>query len=60
MMYQNFVNFSELLGLKADKIISQLSLNMRLPQLYRVELPTVQALEVCVKQKELNPMALVY
>ena len=59
MMYQNFVNFSELMGLKVDKIISQLSLNLKLPQLYQVELTNMYQLEYNIKTKDTNPMGLV-
>jgi hypothetical protein len=52
IIYQNFVNLTDIMKSKADKIMQEFGFMVKLPQYYTPDKSLVQNLKVCVEQKQ--------
>ena len=57
-MYQNFVNFTNIIKSKADLIMCEFQFHMRLPEYYKPNPDDVEQLRIIVNQKKSNPQGL--
>lgn len=57
-MYQNFVDLTEIMKNKADKIMVEFKFHVQLPQYYTPEKALVETLKVCIENKQSQPQNL--
>ena len=58
VVYQNFVNLTQILKTKSDFIMHEFDFNVKLPAYYTPDSVLVDTLKVCVQEKQKNPKGL--
>ncbi len=58
MIYQNFVDLTNIMKSKADQIMIEFQFNLQLPQYYVPDAGLLDTLKACMENKQSNPQSL--